>query len=427
MVDIPSILYGQSIDVLVDLSGSSSIDTDMDPFLARLELKTGLVQPLETQTQLIDPFDEENGYFNQASIRSEIVNFIKEAEIEKSLLFRDDADLQRSQCLLKGAKERVLFLAQGMESFPNVIGMLQDLDGQISQAYSQQAYYKKWGSHYVLSLAGAHTLQQCINFKDPGIQDYGTGKFRVLRDLSEAIFLKLDPPKPSRPATAPVRCMGVYHSSSAPCFASGSVTKADGQIVDISQIQPGDEVVTRYGCHSNSNNNSNTAQVRTARVVCVVVTPCRDGIENLVELDGGVVVTPWHPVRSASNSASSSSWTFPCLLGIVEQRRCSAVYSFVLEGDTSMLIGRYDGVALGHGVKEDPVLEHDYLGTDRVLLDLAQMPGWENGRILLAPNPAIRDNNGNGRIIGFRHSAMEVFNDLDYPSNPAHTVVASAY
>ena len=37
----------------------------------------------------------------------------------------------------------------------------------------EQEYYVKWGRHYLPSLARAHLLQQCNNFKDPGVQGYG--------------------------------------------------------------------------------------------------------------------------------------------------------------------------------------------------------------------------------------------------------------
>ena len=37
-------------------------------------------------------------------------------------------------------------------------------------------WFKKWGKHYVGSLLCAHSLQQCNNFKDPGIQHYGNSE-----------------------------------------------------------------------------------------------------------------------------------------------------------------------------------------------------------------------------------------------------------
>ena len=46
-------------------------------------------------------------------------------------------------------------------------GLLQDMSGQINEALTNNAYYSKWGRHYLPSLRRAHELQQCNNFKDP--------------------------------------------------------------------------------------------------------------------------------------------------------------------------------------------------------------------------------------------------------------------
>jgi len=68
------------------------------------------------------------------------------------------------------------------------------------------------------SLAGAHRLQLCNNFKDPGVQGYGGKVFDNLRDEADDLFVSLPPPKPSRPhrtsgggAAAPVS-MAAYHN-----------------------------------------------------------------------------------------------------------------------------------------------------------------------------------------------------------------------
>lgn len=60
-------------------------------------------------------------------------------------------------------------------------------------------YYQKWGRHYLPSLACAHQLEQCNNFKDPGVQNYGGKLFKKLRDTADEMFLKIPPPKPSIP------------------------------------------------------------------------------------------------------------------------------------------------------------------------------------------------------------------------------------
>ena len=80
---------------------------------------------------------------------------------------------------------------------PNLDAMLADVEGQITEAISREDWYTKWGGHYLPSLARAHQLQQCNNFKDPGIQQYGGELFKQLRDHADDLFCKLPPPKPS--------------------------------------------------------------------------------------------------------------------------------------------------------------------------------------------------------------------------------------
>ena len=52
-----------------------------------------------------------------------------------------------------------------------------------------------------------------------------------------------------------------------------------------------------------------------------------------------------------------------------------------------------DGITcatLGHGLKGD-VIEHDYLGTEKVIKDLEKLEGWRNGYINLQRKPWKRD------------------------------------
>lgn len=54
-----------------------------------------------------------------------------------------------------------------------IVALLEDLTGQATEALSRADYFRKWGRHYLPSLARAHLLQYCNNFKDPGVQFYG--------------------------------------------------------------------------------------------------------------------------------------------------------------------------------------------------------------------------------------------------------------
>jgi len=282
------------------------------------------------------------------------------------------------------------------------VALLEDLTGQVLEAFSKLEFYKKWGVHYLPSLMRAHQLQMCNNFKDPGLQHYGGKLFRALRDEVDDIFVQLPPPKPTFPITktfgrgshnggrgaprvsAPVSSMRVYHSSSNPCFDGEClVNMADGSKKSVKLIKKGDHV---------SGGNTD------AEVLCVVKTTCDGGKVSLVELEGGLLVTPYHPVRK------EGKWHFPCTLGDVTERECPAVYSFVLQEHHVMEINGVDCVTLGHGFEEE-VVRHSYFGTSRVLEDLQRMPGWSEGLIELEAGCVQRDS-VSGLVVGLSHSKV---------------------
>merc|ERR1719433_2428040 len=69
-----------------------------------------------------------------------------------------------------------------------------DVNDQACLAVSRADWYKAWGAHYLRSLARAHLLQQCNNFKDPGVQMYGGPLFEKVREVADDMFLSLPPP-----------------------------------------------------------------------------------------------------------------------------------------------------------------------------------------------------------------------------------------
>jgi hypothetical protein len=362
-IELPALLYGQTLEVMLETKG----DPSKEPFQAFLE-REGKEKPLETSPRYVDPMDPEDAYFCRAAVRAELIQCIREAGA-----CVNTAELETAQARVNDAKQRVVELATGVDS-PEMEKMKEDLHGQITEAYSRLDWHKRWGAHYVLSLASAHSLQQCSNFKDPGLQTYSTKKFTLIRDASEAKFVGLPPPKPSRQIRHAVSSMRAFYRASAPCFASGLVRMADGTKVSITEIKAGDLLFSPSG---------------PVLVRCVVETPIASGTAGLVRLGDNVTVTPFHPVRSVG---ADTAWKFPHELAAPQWLPCRSVFSLVLEdGASSFQIGEYEAVSLGHGIRGDPVAEHAYLGTDRVLEDLAEMEGWAAGHIRLPTDPVIRN------------------------------------
>mmetsp|Transcript_15698 Transcript_15698/g.25518 ORF Transcript_15698/g.25518 Transcript_15698/m.25518 type:complete len:853 (-) Transcript_15698:31-2589(-) len=272
-----------------------------------------------------------------------------------------------------------------------VKALLEDLSGQVCEAVSCKAFYTKWGCHYLPSIMFAHKLQQCNNFKDPGVQCYGGELFAELRDAADDIFCKLPPPKPS----AVLRACSQMSASSAPRTPLGTgptsmaayndryagcidgrclVALANGKECRIDEVAKGDKVLTLQG--------------EVATVVCVVRSPCAQGVASLVSIAGqcGTLrLTPHHPVLV------DGSWVFPADVASPQDLVCDAVYSFLLSGGSAMMVAGIPCVALGHGIQEGAAA-HPYLGSQSLVTkDLCHFPGFSHGLVELEPKSVCRD------------------------------------
>ena len=257
-----------------------------------------------------------------------------------------------------------------------------DLNGQVREAVVGSAY-RKWGRHYLPSLALAHWTQQCNNFLDKGIQDYGGPTFQITRDALEKAFNALPAPEPihreavvhrmrssgRRVTPAPER-MTSYNSASAPCAAGPCRVKmSDGTHKACHDIAAGDMVETSGG---------------NARVVCILKTPCE--VVELVKV-GRLMVTPYHPVKV------DGRWTHPKDLGPTEEYPCEAVYSFLLEpGFVDMFIEDVPFITLAHGIENDDVATHSFYGTQQVVHAMRDNFGFSEG--LVEVQGVQRDKNG---------------------------------
>jgi len=281
------------------------------------------------------------------------------------------------------------FLDEMMKSdvakHPRIAELILDLSGQVVEAFSKEKFFTKWGRHYLPSLYRAHMLQQCNNFKDPGVQVYGGKDFETIRDEADKIFLKLPAPKPSikGPSRSGVQRRSVnmanYYSSYNPCFDGyNSVLMKNNSTKLVKDLCKGDQVKTPSGF----------ASVRC--VIKTLVAPETD----LCELSSGLLLTPWHPIRV------NGVWKFPSDMAAITTRPCEAVYSFILDRDHVMKIEGVECVALGHGFTDNACIKHPYFGTNAIVEDLAQFPGWSDGLITFNKNCMKRDQNS-GLLTGF--------------------------
>jgi len=272
---------------------------------------------------------------------------------------------------------------------PQVAALLEDLKGQTTEAFSKADWYRKWGRHHVPSSMFAHKLQQCNNFKDPGVQGYGGPLFQLIRDTSDEIFNQLPVPKPSvrrvsQVAYAQPSSMAAYNNRYGGCIdGSCQVYLASGETRLICNLKPGDFVESPGGY--------------SAEVVCLVRTLCRGGRAYLVELPGGARLTPYHPVLH------DGSWVFPVDIAKVSEHPCDSIYNLVLMGAAAIVVGGVPCIALGHGIEEGAA-KHPYFGQQQAIEDVAKIPGFEAGLVQLSPGWEVRDQ-VTGLVCGMRPDA----------------------
>ena len=271
----------------------------------------------------------------------------------------------------------------------NIIDLIKDIEKEIKKALSDE-YYNSWGKKYLLSILNSHLYQECNNFKDPGVQHYTTPLFEKIRDKADDIFVSIPPPKPSRNIShyrgassagsrsrAPVN-MNVYHNSSGPCFAPWcKVEMNNGTCKRVDEIKRGDLIKSINERGEND----------YSEVVCVIETEIENARCKLSNIQpNNLMITPWHPIRI------NNKWTFPENIDKSVERDCEKIYSFILNKNHIIYINEIECVTLGHGIKSDDVVSHEYFGNmNKLINDLSSMSGWNNGKIIFKKDPMIRD------------------------------------
>ena len=239
-------------------------------------------------------------------------------------------------------------------------------EGQVSKAFSRADWLTKWGFHYLKSLVRAHSLQECSNFKDPGVQVYGGAMFKQLQEAADTLFVSMPAPVP----TVVSRNTGPNYYSSYQSSASSYSAPAPAP----APVQM-DRYMDRYGgcLHPNGRVlllNGTSKRVQTLRQGDILsngaVVRCNVQLSinaplPMCRLPGGLLITPWHPVCLPGGSVDS--WCFPADVSAAELVFVKNVYNLVLDSQHSVIVDGVSCTTLGHGNTQDRVLAHAFFGT----------------------------------------------------------------
>jgi len=121
------------------------------------------------------------------------------------------------------------------------------------------------------------------------------------------------------------------------------------------------------------------------KVRAIIYTPVRQEV-NMIELDGGLTITPWHPIKDPD----TNEWVFPHYYGENKMTYVDDWYNLVLETGHIAHINGYEVATLGHDFTDNDVIRHPYFGTQAVIEDLKTRSGWDKGYIRLDIDDTIR-------------------------------------
>jgi hypothetical protein len=282
-----------------------------------------------------------------------------------------------------------------LKTEPYVKAILEECNGEISMALSP-TFIGKWGMHYLRSLFMAHNFEWRNNFKDVAVQFYGGHpEFEDLRTRINDIFNSLPAPKPSLPkfgedglgvVYAKPISMSSYNTSSNGCFGCDTIimaTKDPKKIIPypipISQLQLGDWVLV-------------DSQTQTFDKVIHITIHTNPNSFPVIKFTNELIITPYHPILY------EGIWQFP--IDILQNAAqpigeiidyTGDVYNIVLNEEAYVELYGWKCVSLGHGIFDDPVAYHEYLGSEEVISDIAELETDELGRTIITPNMVKRD------------------------------------
>jgi Mg-chelatase subunit ChlD len=320
-------------------------------------------------------------------------------------------------------KTEIISLESSSEFMKDIVADIESEDeneGQLTKACIKKWWYS-WGRNHLLAYYHALKLQQCVNFKDKVLQHFASDEFKELQEKGIDIFSSLPvpiptalysgggqrysfwnanspgpvAPNPSVPASifggpialnpsvpasifggaGAVASMASYVSSAGPCFSGNCKVKMnDNSYKAVKDLQKGDKVL---GGH---------------KVLAILKTPVNKKVDMVV-FEGGLIITPWHPMKVSNESP----WVFPNTVEMTYSIYMDYYYNLVLETGHIVEMNDYPVVTLGHGFTDNDIIRHPYFGTLAIIDDLMKHPSWESGILEISPN-SIERNSESGLI-----------------------------
>lgn len=190
-IKLGTLQYGQSKDIVLHVAvpeGTSGI------FLKGTCTYVGPRGTAAAEFTCSQPASDDAGQRLEVDVQTCRLRFTETVSKALELASNQSGDLTKAADIMEAFAKAIPSGGQDER-----LGALrEDVTGQAFEAVSRMDWYVDWGSHYLRSLARAHLLQQCNNFKDPGVQIYGGRLFEKVREVADDMFLSLPPPSENK-------------------------------------------------------------------------------------------------------------------------------------------------------------------------------------------------------------------------------------
>ena len=370
--NLGTIAYGQTKNMIISHSDLRAFKS-----LGYHEVASGNHATVDISTPL---FGDDTALFKKEAAVHEVL-----ASVNDILKFAQ-ININESQSIAKAVMMKVMI---DLGDHP----ITDDMLGQVSEGIASNQAFHKWGGHYLRALISAHKNNKSHNFKDPGPMAYDSAVLKAMRNDIDVFVKSVDTPKPSivnyaggyggysQTASAPIvsrqQFDNSFYNASGGCFGGDSLVEMqDGTTKKIKDVRKGDEL------------RSSSWLNKGATVACVIVYKNAD---TLV-LPGGAQITPWHPIYV------QGAWMFPKdAFPDAPVRNEDDVFNFILDSYHMIMLrgpdtqsGSTVACTLGHGM-EGHVIGHKFYGTRRVINDLKNFPGYNEGRVVISQSNYVYD------------------------------------
>lgn len=142
--------------------------------------------------------------------------------------------------------------------------------------------------------------------------------------------------------------------------------------------------------------------IQTSKIVCIVEITITGNHKELVNLDNGMKISPWHPVKN------NGKWKFPFNIDSPNLQKCKSIITLVLDNHHICVINKYKCIMLGHNYTNNK-LAHPYYGTRRVINDLKKYEAYNTGKIIFNDKNIEKIVDSYNTKVFFKHSSFKMF------------------